>query len=380
MVVSSLRPSALAAALLASSLGAAGCAAQLRQQDKDLYAARTRDESDPDMKAWLKGLNDCRNTVYDIAETKVSYFAFCTPKVENEILASMRARAAAETRPAVKAVLERTATCFERAPSVTGRSTYNEGKNYDVVKQCFVDRARDLAAFKVKDDVENAYAAAEKADSVDGWMTFITAESSDKRVPVAARRVAALAAAMPPDAQLSADEKLVAAYPAAAAELPPERRVLVVGPRGLRVRDIQKMTDAKVSPKIILARINASTEPYKSFDADELVVLKNAGISDDVVAAMVEVTTKVEERRHADEERQSMRAEIAAIKAMMEKKSEGGASKGETVQTKDGPMDVVASCAKRLGALKACDQIPFPASSICSSSAESAFPCPTKVN
>jgi hypothetical protein len=138
------------------------------------------------------------------------------------------------------------------------------------------------------------------------------------------------------------------------------------------------MTDAKISPKIVIARVNASTEPYKSFDADELVVLKKLGLSDDVVAAMVEVTSKVEERRRADEERQAMRAEIAALKAMIaEKKAEGAGGKGEMVQTKDGPMDVLASCAKRLGALKLCDQIPFPGSSICSSTAESAFPCPT---
>jgi hypothetical protein len=58
------------ASLVASSLGGAGCAAQLRQQDKDLYAARTRGEKDPDMLAWLKALDDCRNTVYDVSTTR----------------------------------------------------------------------------------------------------------------------------------------------------------------------------------------------------------------------------------------------------------------------------------------------------------------------
>src|SRR5690349_11863116 len=44
---------------------------------------------------------------------------------------------------------------------------------------------------------------------------------------------------------------------------------------------------------------------------------------------------------------------------------------GKTVQTKDGPLDVAASCAKRLAAMKLCEQIPFPGSTIGSSSVES---------
>lgn len=93
---------------------------------------------------------------------------------------------------------------------------------------------------------------------------------------------------------------------------------------------------------------------------------------------MVDVTTKVEERRKADQERQAMRAEIASLKAMIEKQAQGGAGKsGQTVQTKDGPMDALASCAKRLAALRACEEIPSIGAAICSSAAESAFPCPT---
>lgn len=381
-VASCARQYLLGSLVVTSSLSVAGCAAQLRQEDKDLYAARTRGETDPDMLAWLKGLNDCRNTVYDVSTTPVSYFGVCTPKVENEILASMKAKAEAEKSAPAKVARERAIHCFGQAPAVVGRSTYNEGKNYDVVKKCFDERAKELATVKASDDAvtadNDAYGAAEKTNTVDAWLAFITAHSSDKRVAIAARRVSALASSATGDAQLAIDEKLVAAYPAGAAELPPERRVLLIGPKGLRVRDVQTMTAAKISPKVILARINASTEPYKNFDGDELIVLKNLGVADDLVAAMVEVTTKVVERRRADEERQAMRAEIAALKAMIaEKKAEGGASKGETIQTKEGPMDVLASCAKRLAALKACDQIPFPGSSICSAAAESSFPCPT---
>ena len=153
---------------------------------------------------------------------------------------------------------------------------------------------------------------------------------------------------------------------------------MLVGPKGLRVRDLLKLTDAKVSPRIVVARVNASTEGYKSFDGDELGALKQLGISDDVVAAMIEVTSKLEDRRKADEERSALRTELAALRAMIEEKKAAGGPKGEAVQMEDGPMDVLASCAKRLGATKLCEQIPFPGSMLCKATAESSFPCPTQ--
>ncbi len=118
-------------------------------------------------------------------------------------------------------------------------------------------------------------------------------------------------------------------------------------------------------------------EPYKVYDADELGVLKQMGISDDVVTAMIEVTTKIQESREAEQDRKAMREEIEALKKLVaEKKSGEQASSGKTVQTKDGVMDVVESCAKRLAAMKLCEQLPFPGSSICSGGVESEFPCP----
>jgi hypothetical protein len=92
---------------------------------------------------------------------------------------------------------------------------------------------------------------------------------------------------------------------------------------------------------------------------------------------MIEVTSKLEDKQKADDERKALRAELEALKKLIEdKKASGGPSSGTNVTTKDGPMDVLESCGKRLAAKKLCEQLPFPGSSICSSTTESEFPCP----
>jgi hypothetical protein len=95
---------------------------------------------------------------------------------------------------------------------------------------------------------------------------------------------------------------------------------------------------------------------YKEFD-DELVTLKELGLSGAVVAAMIERTSVLADQRRADAERQEIRTELAALKKLIEEKkaASGGNASGEVVQTKDGPMDMLASCAKRLAAVKVCE-------------------------
>ena len=93
--------------------------------------------------------------------------------------------------------------------------------------------------------------------------------------------------------------------------------------------------------------------------------------------AMIEVTAKVQEAKKADDDRAELHAELAALRATIAaKKAAGGGEGGEVVQTKEGPMNSVESCAKRLAAMKLCEQIPFPGLTICKSSTESSFPCP----
>lgn len=359
--------------------GTVSCRAENIRREKELYSDRLGAETDETMRAWLTAQNECLLEVREGGKGQgEAYFNTCSPANERKILASLEALAAAEKRPEVRAILKTTASCFDQAPKIpAGTWGSDEGKQYEAVRKCFLDKRQALEAVARTYTAENdAYAAALAADTAEGWLSFILKGPKDKHVPAAARRVAELATQTSGEAQVAIDEQLLIVYPGAITMLPPERRVLLVGPRGLRVRDLRKMTAAKVSQAVMVARVRGTSEPYKNFDGDELVALKELGLSDELVTAMLEVTTKLEERKRADDERQAIRSEIATLKTMIAEKKAEGAKGGEVVQTKEGPMDVLASCAKRLSAMKLCEQIPFPGSTICSSSAESAFPCP----
>lgn len=340
----------------------------------DAHQKEMAQETDPDVRAWSQGYYDCTTYSTDFSHERLERMSKCIADNEAKTVASLKTQATSETRPSMKQALAAAARCIEgaRKVDVEGMPKYGQ---YPDVKACLDDKRR--ASTKDAREDDDDFATAEKADSVDAWLSFIEKHKGDKRSAQAAKRVIAASSRETGDAQWAIDDKLASVYPEGVAELPADRRILLAGPKGLRVRDLVKLNDAKVSPSIVVARVKASPEPYKSFDGEELGALKRLGVADEVVAAMIEVTTKLQEKKKSDEERQAMRAELAALRKMIEdKKSAGGAGGGEVVQTKDGPLDVIASCGKRLAAMDLCEKAPFPASTICKSSAESSFPCP----
>jgi hypothetical protein len=327
-----------------------------------------RDETDPETKSWLNGYYQC--SWGDIPMSDYEARNKCYAANEEKTVAAPKAHAESETRPSAKQAYSRAATCIEKTP----RNSVAYGM-YPDVKACLDDKRRALSKESQIEDEE--YAAAAKDDGADAWLAFIAKHREDKRVPDIVKKIVAASSRAGGEQQSAIEDKLASTYPPGVASLPADRRILLVGPTGLRVRDLAKLTTSKVAPNIVVARVKTSSEPYKNFDADELGALKQLGLPDDVVAAMLEVTAKLEDKKKADEERQALRTELAALRKMIEEKQASGAKNGgQTVQTKDGPMDVLASCAKRLGAMKLCEQIPFPGSTICKSSAESEFPCP----
>lgn len=329
-----------------------------------------RREPDEALRKWYAGYHHCNTDVAGIDPVNE-----CMVANDDKLLAALKAEAAAQEDPTAKATVEEARACVERVPSLpTGPMSDVKERAMDSVKSC-IDTKRTKLASASKSN-QDEYAALEAKGSADAWLAFMEKHPEDKRMAKIAAAVVVLSQRASGAERTAIEEKLVALQPAAMADLPPERRVLVAGPKGLRAPDLKKMADANISSSVTIACIKASKEPYRNFDAEEIVLLKQMGLSDEVVAAMIEVTTKVDDRRRADDDRKALRDELDSLRKMLdEKKATGGAATGKTVQTKDGPMDELASCGKRLAAMKLCENIPFPASTVCKSTAESSFPC-----
>lgn len=72
-------------------------------------------------------------------------------------------------------------------------------------------------------------------------------------------------------------------------ESPPPSTLSLSSPAG---SDIIKMVEAKVDPAVIKAYIQSSTVAY-NLGASELIAMKNHGVSDEIVTAMLEHTTQL---------------------------------------------------------------------------------------
>ena len=177
-------------------------------------------------------------------------------EVENEAttVASLRREAEREERPTVKRALAEAASCIE---SVKRFGSAKFGLPADI-RACLDDKRRATSkAVRAEDD---DYALAQKDDSADAWLAFIAKHPADPRGfrrPVA--RIVAASTRAQGEARDQLEEKLAATYPSGVGfASPADRRILLVGPRGLRVRDLAKLSAANVSPGIIVARVKAS--------------------------------------------------------------------------------------------------------------------------
>lgn len=81
-------------------------------------------------------------------------------------------------------------------------------------------------------------------------------------------------------------------------------RLLLTGPKGLKVGDIKKHIKKGRSEKILIAMIQRVKTPYKEFTFYEVDILIKMELSDDIIAAMINTTTKLlenEEKRKEQE-------------------------------------------------------------------------------
>jgi hypothetical protein len=69
-------------------------------------------------------------------------------------------------------------------------------------------------------------------------------------------------------------------------------RLRFTGPAELRIIDIAQMVKEGNKDALIIAQINSVGGPYKKFSASEISALKKMKISDELVVAMIAVTTE----------------------------------------------------------------------------------------
>ncbi|WP_345992945.1 hypothetical protein [Sulfurimonas sp. HSL-1716] len=68
-------------------------------------------------------------------------------------------------------------------------------------------------------------------------------------------------------------------------------KLAMIGPKGLKVGDIREYLKNGKSELILLSMIKQQESPYKKFTLHEIDLLEKMGLTDKVIAAMIDVTT-----------------------------------------------------------------------------------------
>lgn len=70
-------------------------------------------------------------------------------------------------------------------------------------------------------------------------------------------------------------------------------RIALTGPKGMKVGDIRKLLKQGKSEILVASLIGRVETPYKKFDLEEIELLQKMGLSDQIIASMIDVTTKL---------------------------------------------------------------------------------------
>ena len=91
-------------------------------------------------------------------------------------------------------------------------------------------------------------------------------------------------------------------------------RLMLTGPKGMKVGDIRKLIKDKRSDYIIISLIKRVKSPYKEFTLEEIDLLLKMKLSDKIISAMMDVTTKLLEKEDKKQQQQFLLNEQKRIK------------------------------------------------------------------
>lgn len=138
----------------------------------------------------------------------------------------------------------------------------------------------------------------------------------------------------------------------------PATQLLYTGPKELRIADIIELSKMKKKDAIIMAKINATGGPYKDFSMKEMTQLERMGLSDDVVAAMITVTTQHQQKQAALTQAQPIKQQTAQQAIAQPIKQQPVQPAAQPQQSTIGDA-VVESVAKEVGSRLIRQFLPF---------------------
>ena len=143
-----------------------------------------------------------------------------------------------------------------------------------------------------------------------------------------------------------------------------ELMLKLIGPKGMKVGDIQKMLKNGKGEAHVIQLIKRGQAPYKEFSLAETGTLAKMGLTKNTIASMIEVTLEIskEAKRKKEQEQlfvEQKKQEVAQMERQRDAVNPATASAGSTVG------GAISDCAEKFAKKKLCEQLPWPASTAC---------------
>lgn len=174
-------------------------------------------------------------------------------------------------------------------------------------------------------------------------------------------------------------KRFVLEFPDGMPLVPQHHLLALIGPEGLRVHDCITLLKSGEEHGIVLERVRKSKAVYRDFTPGEIDMLKQMGLSADIIMAMMESTYDAEREEQARRKSTGNAYTSAASSGYVsraERRYDGAQPPASNAQRYEpGYGEQVANCAARELALDACSRMSGLLKSICESTARSQFPC-----
>lgn len=167
---------------------------------------------------------------------------------------------------------------------------------------------------------------------------------------------------------------LLSRFPGSMQYMPARIRLADIGPEGMKIYQTVAYVKQGMSSAILRQKILNAGVAYKEFSFKEIAELNEIGLPQDITAAMLEVTSRVEteerNRRQREHELEAMERERSAEREQLQQQQK--IQQQAQAEEKSTP----AECLKLVAAIKVCQQTGGFLEMICKKTAEASFDCP----
>lgn len=159
--------------------------------------------------------------------------------------------------------------------------------------------------------------------------------------------------------------------PTCADMLPAEYGILAIGPAGMTVADLLRLSEQGIGADVIAAKIEGSTAEYKDFTFKEITFLSTLNVPSSVISAMIR-STHANAGKKLQEQNRKLQEENVQLKKQA---AEQGSAQQKSAAANSAAAD--DDCLKLNLALAACDQGSGLLRAGCRIIAQSTFNCPS---